>query len=250
MHLDDFLSYLTEMGLAARSQARLISALRSFYQYLLQEKLIQRDPTELLRAPKLGRHLPEVMTYAEVNALLAAIDVSTDHGLRDRAMLETLYACGLRVSELTSLQMNHVYPDDGLVRIIGKGNKERLVPIGMEALKQIGFYLSGVRQLMDNIKPAGDSVLFLNRRGSPLSRVSVFTAVKKYAAAAGITKNISPHSFRHSFATHLIEGGADLRAVQDMLGHESITTTEIYTHLDLDYLRETILSFHPANKNR
>lgn len=248
MHLDDFLAYLNELGLAPRSQARLISALRNFYQYLLEEEIITSDPTELLRAPKLGRKIPEVLTYTEVNELLASIDLSTDHGMRDRAMLETLYACGLRVSELTSLQINHVYPDDQLIRIIGKGNKERIVPIGEEALKQIQFYITGVRQHLPKIKPEGESILFLNRRGGPLSRVSVFTAVKKYAAAAGIEKNVSPHAFRHSFATHLIEGGADLRAVQDMLGHESITTTEIYTHLDTDYLRETILSFHPANK--
>lgn len=248
MHLDDFLAYLNELGLAPRSQARLISALRNFYQYLLEEDLIVSDPTELLKAPKLGRKIPEVLTYAEMNELLASIDLSTDHGTRDRAMLETLYACGLRVSELTGLQINHVYVHDKLIRVVGKGNKERIIPIGDEALKQIRFYVEGVRQHLPVIKPEGESVLFLNRRGGPLSRVSVFTAVKKYAVAAGIEKNISPHSFRHSFATHLIEGGADLRAVQDMLGHESITTTEIYTHLDTDYLRETILSYHPANK--
>ena len=248
MHLDDFITYLAELGLAARSQARLISALRTFFQYLLEEDAITIDPTELLRAPKLGRKIPEVMTYHEVQSLLLAIDHSTDHGVRDRAMLETLYACGLRVSELTSLRMTHIYTDAGLVRVIGKGNKERLVPIGGQALKHIGLYLEGVRRHLPKVKPEAENVLFLNRRGGELSRVSVFTAVKKYATAAGIEKNVSPHTFRHSFATHLIEGGADLRAVQDMLGHESITTTEIYTHLDTDYLRETIMSFHPMNK--
>ncbi len=248
LHLDDFIVYLAELGLAPRSQARLISALRTFYQFLLEEKVIDYDPTELLRAPKLGRKIPEVMTYPEIRELLGAIDLSTDHGVRDRAMLETLYACGLRVSELTSLKLTHIYNDAGLVRVIGKGNKERLVPIGAQALKHIGLYVDGVRRLLPKIKPAAENILFLNRRGGGLSRISVFTAVKKYAALAGLEKNISPHTFRHSFATHLIEGGADLRAVQDMLGHESITTTEIYTHLDTDFLRETIMSFHPMNK--
>ncbi len=248
LHLDDFVTYLAELGLAARSQARLVSALRTFFQYLLEEEAISSDPTELLRPPKLGRKLPEVPSYEEIQRLLAAIDLSTDHGLRDRAMLETLYACGLRVSELTSLRLSQVYPDMRLVRVIGKGNKERIVPIGETALKHIQFYLQGVRQHLPKIQPAAENILFLNRRGGGLSRVSVFNAVKTYAAAAGIGFSISPHTFRHAFATHLIEGGADLRAVQDMLGHESITTTEIYTHLDTDYLRETILSFHPANR--
>lgn len=248
MHLDDFLVYLRDLGLAARSQARMTSALRNFFQYLLEEEVIATDPTELLRPPRLGRKIPEVLTYEEISAILAAIDLSTDHGTRDRAMLETLYASGLRVSELTGLRINNLLVEDRLLRVTGKGNKQRLVPIGDEALKHIGFYVRGVRNHLTVIQPEGESILFLNRRGGPLSRVSVFTAVKKYARAAGIEKNVSPHSFRHSFATHLVEGGADLRAVQEMLGHESITTTEIYTHLDLAYLRETILSFHPANK--
>ncbi|MEL6274796.1 MAG: site-specific tyrosine recombinase, partial [Bacteroidota bacterium] len=247
LHLDDFVAYLAELGLAPRSQARLISALRTFFQYLLEEEVIQTDPTELLRAPKLGRKIPEVLSYDEVSSLLAAIDLSTDHGVRDRAMLETLYACGLRVTELTTLKLTHVFAEAGLIRVTGKGNKERLIPIGTHALKHIGFYMDGVRRHMD-IKPEAENILFLNRRGGGLSRVSVFTAVKKYAEAAGIEKQVSPHTFRHSFATHLIEGGADLRAVQDMLGHESITTTEIYTHLDTDFLRETVLSFHPMNQ--
>lgn len=248
LHLDDFLTFLAELGLAAPSQARLISALRTFFQYLLEEEIITTDPTELLRPPKLGRKIPEVLTYQEMQQILAAIDLSTDQGVRDRAMLETLYACGLRVSELTGLRLGHVYPDQRLLRVVGKGNKERIVPIGETALKHIHFYLEGVRQHLPRIQATAENILFLNRRGGGLSRVAVFTAVKAYTEAAGVSKNVSPHSFRHAFATHLIEGGADLKAVQDMLGHESITTTEIYTHLDTDYLRETILSFHPANK--
>ncbi len=248
--LDEFLAYLNELGLGARSQARLVSALRTFYQYLLTENVITTDPTDLLRPPRLGRHLPEVLDYDEIQALLEAIDLSTDHGTRDRAMLETLYACGLRVSELTGLQLTNIFLADGFVRVIGKGDKERIVPIGDTAARHIQFYYDGIRRTQDNVKPAARNHLFLNRRGGSLSRVSVFTAVKKYAAAAGITKNVSPHTFRHSFATHLIEGGADLKAVQDMLGHESIITTEIYTHLDTDYLRETVLRFHPRNATR
>ncbi len=248
LHLDDFVTFLTELGLAARSQARLISALRTFFQYLLEEEAITSDPTELLRPPKLGRKIPEVLTYHEIQQLLAAIDMSSDQGQRDRAMLETLYACGLRVSELTGLRLSHVYADQRLLRVVGKGNKERIVPIGETALKHIQLYITAVRQHLPLIQVAAENILFLNRRGGGLSRISVFTAVKAYAAAAGLKQNVSPHTFRHAFATHLIEGGADLKAVQDMLGHESITTTEIYTHLDTDYLRETILSFHPANK--
>ena len=247
-HLDGFIVYLAELGLAPASQARLISALKTFFGFLLDEQLITTDPTELIKAPKLGRKIPEVLTYEEIRQLLAQIDLSTDHGLRDRALLETLYACGLRVSESTGLKLSNLYFDQGFLRVVGKGNKERIVPIGGEAIKHVMFYLSYVRAHLATIKPEAENVVFLNRRGGALSRVSVFTAVKKYAAAAGITKNVSPHTFRHSFATHLIEGGADLRAVQEMLGHESILTTEIYTHLDTAFLRETILSFHPANR--
>ena len=246
-HLDDFVQQLGQLGLAARSQARLVSALKTFFGFLLDEHLIDSDPTELLRAPKLGRHLPEVLTYEEIRALLGAIDLSTDHGLRDRALLETLYACGLRVSELTGLQCSELYLEEQFVRVTGKGDKQRIVPIGGQAVKHIGVYLQHVRNLLPRVTDG--HILFLNRRGGALSRVSVFTAVKKYAAAAGIKKKISPHTFRHSFATHLIEGGADLRAVQELLGHESILTTEIYTHLDTDFLRETILSYHPANRH-
>lgn len=248
MHLDDFLQYLHELGLAARSQARVVSALRTFFQFLLEEEMIENDPTELLRPPKVGRKLPDVLTYEEIQQVLAAIDLSTDQGVRDRAMLETLYACGLRVSELTGLQLTHLYLDKAFVRVIGKGNKERIIPIGERAIQHIQLYFEGVRRSMMNIKPEAANTLFLNYRGGGLSRVSVFKAIKKYVALAGITKNVSPHTFRHSFATHLIEGGADLRAVQEMLGHESILTTEIYTHLDTDFLRETVLLFHPLNR--
>lgn len=247
-HLDDFIQYLAELGLAPRSQARLISALKTYFGYLLDENLILSDPTELLRAPKLGRKIPEVLTYPEIRELLAQIDMSTDHGLRDRALLETLYACGLRVSEATGLKLTNLYLEQQFLRVTGKGNKERIVPIGGEAIKHLEIYLEYVRAHLPVIKSEAENTVFLNRRGGGLSRISVFTAVKKYAAAAGIEKNVSPHTFRHSFATHLIEGGADLRAVQEMLGHESILTTEIYTHLDTDFLRETIISFHPMNK--
>jgi integrase/recombinase XerD len=247
-HLDDFIQYLAELGLGPRSQARLISALKTFFGYLLDEKIIPTDPTELLKAPKLGRKIPEVLTYQEIRDLLGVIDLSYDHGLRDRALLETLYACGLRVSEATTLKLTNLYFDQGFIRVTGKGNKERIVPIGGEAIHHVEIYLEYVRRVLPAIKPEAENTVFLNRRGGGLSRVSVFTAVKKYAAEAGIEKNVSPHTFRHSFATHLIEGGADLRAVQEMLGHESILTTEIYTHLDTDFLRETIMSFHPSNR--
>ena len=246
MHLDGFLQHLAEWGLAPRSQARLVSALKTFFAYLLDERIVDSDPTELLRAPKLGRKIPEVLDHAEVQALLGAIDLSTDHGLRDRAILEVLYACGLRVSEATGLRLSDLYLEEAFVRVVGKGNKERIVPIGPSAVKHLLIYLRHVRDQLPVIRDTNS--VFLNRLGGELSRVSVFTSVKKYAREAKITKAVSPHTFRHSFATHLIEGGADLRAVQEMLGHESILTTEIYTHLDTDYLRETILSFHPANR--
>ncbi len=246
-HLDDFIQFLSELGLAPRSQARLISALKTYFGFLLDEGQIVTDPTELLRAPKLGRKVPEVLNYPEIRALLGQIDLSTDHGLRDRALLETLYACGLRVSEATGLKLTHLYHEQGFVRVTGKGNKERIVPIGPEAAKHLDIYLQHVRPTLPT-KPEAENLVFLNRRGGGLSRISVFTSVKKYAEAAGITKNVSPHTFRHSFATHLIEGGADLRAVQEMLGHESILTTEIYTHLDTEFLRETIMSYHPMNQ--
>ena len=246
--LQAFLEWLNALGLGVRSQARVLSGIKTFYKYLHTEEPLDRDPTELLEGPKLGRYIPEVLTYEEIQDMLATIDLSTDHGLRNRAMLEMLYASGLRVSELIQLPLRNVHWELGFLRVIGKGNKERLVPVGEEALKHLRFYLDGVRRHLSNIKPEARHLLFLSRRGSGLSRVMVFNIVKECARKAGIEKNVSPHTFRHSFATHLIEGGADLRAVQDMLGHESILTTEIYTHLDSDFLRATIMQFHPRNR--
>lgn len=244
-HLEGFLAWLTTLGLAERSQARLLSALKTFYKYMVLEDLTDTDPTQHIDAPKLGRKIPTVLTYEEVNTLFEAIDLSHPQGQRNRAILETLYACGLRVSELTSLRRSDLYLDIGYVRVVGKGNKERIVPIGEMAAKHIQLYLDGGRSGQLNIKRGSEDILFLNRRGAGLSRVMVFNIVKKTAKDAGLEKKISPHTFRHSFATHLIEGGADLKAVQDMLGHESIITTEIYTHMDTDFLRETLLQYHP-----
>ncbi len=246
--LAQFLAWLGDLGLGARSQARLLSALKTFYKYLMQEQLTQHDPTGLLSGPRLPRHLPEVLSVEEVQRMLDAIDLSTLHGQRNRAMIETLYACGLRVSELVDLRLSNLYLDIGFVKVIGKGNKERIVPIGEEAVKHIQLYIEGVRRGMLHIHKDHANYLFLNNRGRKLTRVMVFLIVKELAALAGIQKNVSPHTFRHSFATHLIEGGADLKAVQDMLGHESILTTEIYTHLDAAYLRETVLQYHPRNR--
>jgi integrase/recombinase XerD len=248
--LSEFIFWLNELGLGARSQARVLSAVKTFFKYLLTEDIITDDPTELLDGPRLSRKIPEVLSYDEIQAMLHSIDLSTDHGVRNRAMLETLYACGLRVSELTKLRLSNLYLDIGFIKVIGKGDKERIVPIGEEAAKHIRLYVEGVRRRMTNIHPDYANYLFLNRRGKGLSRVMVFMIVKECAAAAGLEKNVSPHTFRHSFATHLIEGGADLKAVQDMLGHESIITTEIYTHLDTDYLRETVMQFHPRSRIR
>lgn len=243
--LEKFIFWINDLGLEANSQARLISGLKAFYKYLLIEDIVADDPTALLEGPRLKRKIPEVLNYPEIQALMATIDLSHPHGVRNRAMLETLYACGLRVSELINLKLSNLFFDLGLIKVIGKGDKERLVPIGAEAIKHINFYREGIRRHQRNIHPDHENILFLNRRGKGLSRVMVFMIIKEAAKAAQISKRVSPHTFRHSFATHLIEGGADLRAIQEMLGHESITTTEIYTHLDTDFLRETILSFHP-----
>jgi integrase/recombinase XerD len=244
--LKDFLKYLNELGLSAYSQARIISGLRGFFNYLLGEDLISSDPAELLEGPRLGRKLPDTLDYHEIEKILSVIDLSTPEGARNRAMLEILYSSGLRVSELVNLKRAGIYQDIGFLRVIGKGNKERLVPIGKEALKYLQIYLNDIRPAQ-KIQDGFDGYVFLNRRGKPLSRVMVFMVIKEMVARAGIRKSVSPHTFRHSFATHLIEGGADLRAVQEMLGHESITTTEIYTHLDRDYLRQVIREFHPRS---
>jgi integrase/recombinase XerD len=246
--IEAFVFWLNELGLGARSQARLLSALKTFYKYMLIEDMVEDDPTALLEGPRLNRYIPQVLSFDEMQRILEAVDLSHPQGTRNRAMLEVLYACGLRVSELIELQLSNYYPDVGFVKVIGKGNKERIIPIGEEAVKHISLYLEGVRRRMRNIDKDSGDILFLNRRGKKLTRVMVFLIVKEMAEKAGISKNVSPHTFRHSFATHLIEGGADLKAVQDMLGHESILTTEIYTHLDTDYLRETILSYHPSNR--
>lgn len=242
--LQQFLKTLHEVGFAARSQARLVSGIKAFYKYLLLEDLIKVNPTELLEAPKIGLRLPEVLSKEEVDRIIAAIDLSKPEGTRNKAILETLYSCGLRVSELVGLRLSNFYPEEGFFRVIGKGNKERLVPVGYSALKYIKVYLDQIRRHQP-VDSKSEDILFLNRRGRQLTRVMIFHIVKETCAKAGISKNISPHSFRHSFATHLIEGGADLRAIQEMLGHQSITTTEIYTHLDRDYLRAAIMDFHP-----
>jgi len=244
--LKQFLSTLFDLGLSARSQARIISGIKQFYGFLILENLVKVDPSELLEQPKLGRKLPEVLTIEEIDALLAAIDLSKNEGHRNRAMLETLYSCGLRVSELVGLRFSDLFFEEGFIRVIGKGNKERLVPVSPQVQKEIEIYQQHIRNHL-TIQKGSENIVFLNRRGAQLTRVMVFTIIKNLADAIGLKKNISPHTFRHSFATHLIEGGANLRAIQEMLGHESITTTEIYTHLDQRFLRDAILSFHPRN---
>lgn len=244
--LVDFVEFINELGLSPYSQARILSGLKAFYKFLLYEQLIDKDPSELLESPKLGRKLPDTLEVHEIDKLLAAIDMSTPEGTRNRAMLETLYSSGLRVSELVDLKISNIYFDLGFLRVTGKGSKERLVPVGREAMKHMQLYKDHVRVHVD-IKKGHEDILFLNRRGAQLTRVMVFIIIKDLAAAIGLNKNISPHTFRHSFATHLIEGGADLRAVQEMLGHESITTTEIYTHLDRDYLKQVMKEFHPRS---
>jgi len=245
-HLQEFLSYVYELGMSPYTQARIVSGIKAFFKFLSYEELIDRDPSELLEAPRLGRKLPDTLAFHEIEKLFEAIDLSKPEGQRNRAMLETLYSSGLRVSELTQLQISNIYEEEGILKILGKGNKERLVPIGREALKFIRIYRDEVRVHLPK-QNGHDDFLFLNRRGKSISRVSVFNIIKELALKIGLNKSISPHTFRHSFATHLIEGGADLRAVQDMLGHESITTTEIYTHLDRDYLKQVILEYHPRS---
>lgn len=242
--LQQFVHYIHELGLSAPSQSRIISGIKSFFSYLLLEDIIQTNPTELLEAPKSSRKLPDTLSVEEINTLISAIDVSTPEGTRNKAIIETMYSCGLRVSELITLKISNIYTDVGFIRVIGKGNKERLIPIGSSAIKYINIYKESIRVHVAPQKNQED-FLFLNKKGTKLSRVMIFYIIKELTAKAGITKNVHPHTLRHSFATHLVEGGADLRAVQEMLGHESITTTEIYTHLDREFLRETIHQFHP-----
>jgi len=246
-HMEMFLQWIGKLGMTSSSQSRIISGLRNFYKYCLQEQISKTDPTALLETPRLAKHLPDVLSFAEIENISGLIDVSTPEGTRNKAIIETLYSCGLRVSELVNLRLSCLYFDVGYIRIIGKGDKERLVPVGSPAIKYINIYRQNIRVHVPVI-PGNEDVVFLNRRGRKLSRVMIFMIIKELAKKAGITKNISPHTFRHSFATHLVEGGADLRAVQEMLGHESITTTEIYTHLDREYLRDTLQRFHPAFK--
>jgi len=248
-HLQDFLKWINELGMSAATQSRVLSGIRGFYKYLLMEDVIRIDPTELLESPKIGRKLPDVLSIIEIDQLIAAIDLSKPEGERNKAILETLYSCGLRVSELINLKISNISFKTGFIKITGKGDKERLVPIGNVALKQIKIYLENIRGQL-KIKKESEDILFLNNRGSRLSRVMIFTIIKRLTKQIGLNKNIHPHTFRHSFASHLIDGGADLRAVQEMLGHESITTTEIYTHLDREYLRDAIIRFHPRSKKK
>ena len=244
--LINFIAYLDKLGLSPFSQARVISSIKSFFNFLTYEKIITNNPSSMLETPRLSKNIPEVLEVHEIDLLLNCIDHSTPEGTRNRAMMETLYSSGLRVSELISLKISLIYEEIGFLKVLGKGNKERLVPIGRSALKYISIYKNDIRKHI-KIQKNNDDILFLNRRGSKLSRVMVFMIIKALAKKAGITKNISPHTLRHSFATHLIDRGADLRAVQEMLGHEAITTTEIYTHMDQDHLRQTIIQYHPRS---
>ena len=239
-----FVSWLTDQGASERTQARVLSGLRGFYEFLELENLVSASPVDLIESPRLGLYLPDTLSYPEIERIIAAVDLSKTSGERDKAMLETLYSCGLRVSELITLRLSHLYVDDGFIRVIGKGNKERLVPIGNSALRAIAIYVGEVRVHQD-VQAGHEDFIFLNLRGKRLTRMSAFNIVKENAVRAGIRKTVSPHTFRHSFASHLVEAGADLRAVQEMLGHESITTTEVYTHLDRKYLRDELMHYHP-----
>ncbi|MEI6086597.1 MAG: site-specific tyrosine recombinase XerD [Bacteroidota bacterium] len=245
--LQHFVKWIHELGMGQTSQARIISGVRSFFKYCLIEQICAKDPTQLLEAPKTKRKLPDTLSFEEIELVIAQIDQSSTEGGRNKAILETMYSCGLRVSEVINLKISGIYPDLGFIRVTGKGDKERLVPIGKDAIKYILLYKNNIR-VHQNLQKNFEDFLFLNKRGTALSRVMIFYIIKEMVMKAGIKKIVSPHTFRHSFATHLVEGGADLRAVQEMLGHESITTTEIYTHLDRDYLRDTLQRFHPAYK--
>lgn len=247
--LQDFIKWINEMGLNARSQARIISGIKAFFKYLLLDDIIKENPAELLEAPKTGRKLPDTLNVIEIDKLIAAIDLSTYEGERNKVIIETLYSCGLRVSELVNLKISNLHFKEEIILIEGKGNKERLVPIGISCIRLINNYINMIRVHI-NIKKGNEDYVFLNRRGAKLSRVMIFTIIKQLAEKIGLERNISPHTFRHSFASDLIDGGADLRAVQEMLGHESITTTEIYTHLDREFLRDNILAFHPRAKKK
>jgi integrase/recombinase XerD len=246
LDLRQFINWVNELGMIPSSQARILSGIKAFYKYMLMEDIIKNDPSELLESPKIQRKLPDTLSYEDINKLIAAIDLSKPEGPRNKAILETLYGSGLRVSELTELKLSNLYLDIEFIKVTGKGNKERLVPIGAEAIKALQIYTASLRVHIP-IKKGEEDIVFLNRRGARLSRQMIFLMIQSLAQAVGLKKTISPHTFRHSFATHLVEGGADLRAVQEMLGHESITTTEIYTHLDREYLKSTISQFHPRS---
>lgn len=246
LHLKKFMEWLNDQGVSPRTQARTISGIKSFFRFLLIEEKMIHDPTSLLESPKIGRKLPDVLSIEEIDMLIDSVDVLKPEGQRNRAMLETLYSCGLRVSELVNIKISDLHFEQGYLRVEGKAEKERLVPISQNAIREITIYMEGYRKGL-SINKENQNVLFLNRRGKKLSRVMIFTIIKNLAAQVGLQKKISPHTFRHSFATHLVNGGADLRAVQEMLGHESILTTEIYTHLDKEYLRSTISHFHPRS---
>lgn len=245
-HLTSFVEWLNEKGVSPRTQARTISGIKSFFKYLLIEEKISSDPTALLESPKIGRKLPDILTMEEIDKLIDAISLEKPEGQRNKAMLETLYSCGLRVSELVNLKLTNLHFDEGFVKIEGKAGKERLVPVSSRAEEEITKYIESYRNKL-KVQKESENILFLNRRGQQLSRVMIFTIIKNLVAKTGLKKKVSPHTFRHSFATHLINGGADLRAVQEMLGHESILTTEIYTHLDRDYLKDTINQYHPRS---
>ncbi|MBO7074512.1 MAG: site-specific tyrosine recombinase XerD [Bacteroidales bacterium] len=242
--IEDFFAKLYDLGIAASSQARILSGLKSFFKYLLQEKICEADPTMLVSSPSIGRHIPDVLSYEEIVSMMDCIDLSQQFGHRNKAIIEVMYGCGLRVSEVISLNISDVYAKDEFIKVFGKGSKERLVPIGNKTLHELMLYVKGER-LHQDIKPKFSDKVFISARGTSLTRQSVFLLVKRLAEQAGIKKTISPHTLRHSFATHLIEGGADLRAVQQMLGHSSITTTEIYTHISDEYLRQVIMEYHP-----
>jgi integrase/recombinase XerD len=246
-HIREFIRQINELGMKATSQARTLSGIRSFYKFMMISEFVAADPTELIEAPKTGRKLPDTLNNDEIEKIIAAIDLSKPEGERNKAIIEVLYGCGLRVSELINLKISNLYLKDEYIKVRGKGNKERLVPIGSQAIKQLRVYIDNVR-VHQPLQHGYEDFVFLNRRGKPLTRVMIFTIVKDLTARAGIRKTVSPHTFRHSFATELIERGADLRAVQEMLGHESILTTEIYTHLNNEYLRDTIMMYHPRAK--
>lgn len=246
--IQEFISYLYKIGISERSQARIISGIKAFFNFLILDEIIAENPADLIDAPKLGRKLPVVLSVQEIDDLQSAIDLSSNEGHRNKAIIETLYSCGLRVSELIGLEITNLHFDEQYIKIVGKGNKERLVPISKKAIREINFYIEGYRNHLKSVDKSSENIVFLNRRGKKLTRVMIFTIIKRLAQKAGFNKNISPHTFRHSFATHLVEGGADLRVVQEMLGHESILTTEIYTHIDREFLKDTIMMYHPRNK--